>query len=311
MGMPITTFSIVVGTKACNGKCPFCVSAMTGFDALPACRAINEPRFTKAARLAQLGNSTTVLMTGKGEPLLYPDEVAKYLLLLQPWNFPMIEIQTNALQIGYIAQGVPAKAGKLTRHTLEMWHSSGLNTIAISVVGVKPEHNRLVYTDDYPDLAATVALLHDIGFSVRLCVMMQKGFVDGPETINHVIDFCQTNDVEQLTIRPIRRPEKSASGQHADYTRKHGMTVRQIRAVKRWLDGRWWSPWHRRGAGTRLLTLRHGDTAVARVYDVRGQNIALADCLTVNSDSDAIRTLIFYSDGRLTFDWQYPGARLL
>ena len=42
-----------------------------------------------------------------------------------------------------------------------------------------------------------------------------------------------------------------------------------------------------------------------------GQNICLSDCLTVDSREDDIRTLIFYGDGRLTYDWQYEGAVLL
>jgi len=309
MPMPVTTFSLVVGTEACDGHCRFCVSAMTGYGSLPACRKINRARFVKAARFAQIGDTTTVLMTGKGEPTLYPDEVTEYLVLLRPWQFPFVEIQTNALRIGRLAAG--KAAGNLTRETLERWHSHGLNTIAISVVGVRPEHNRLVYADDYPDLATTIAFLHDIGFSVRLCVMMHKGFVDGPDSIEEVVEFCKDNAVEQLTIRPIRKPARSASGEHAEYTRANGLTNRRVRAVRRWLDGPWWHLWWRRGRGNKVLTLRHGDTALAPVYDVDGQNLALADCLTVNSESDAIRTLIFYSDGTVKFDWQYQGARLL
>lgn len=305
MPMPITTFSIVVGTDACDAKCPFCVSAMTGFSALPACRRINEERFAKAARLAQLGNTTTVLLTGKGEPMLYPDEIGDYLLLLKPFRFPFVEVQTNGLLLGRLACG--GKAGKLTEGVLRAWLELGLNTVAISVVGVRPEHNRAIYAADYPDLAATIAHLHRAGFSVRLCVMMHKGFVDRPEALEEVVAFCKANGVEQLTARPIRRPQRSASGKHADYTRAHGVTDSQVRAIRRWADGSWW----RRGRGTKILTMRHGDQAMAIVYDVDGQNLALSDCLTVSSTSDALRTLIFYSDGRLAYDWQYQGARLL
>ena len=309
MPMPVTTFSIVVGTEACDGRCQFCVSAMTGYGTLPACRKINERRFAKAARLAQIGGTTTVLFTGKGEPTLYPDEITEYLRLLGPWRFPFVELQTNALRIGRLAAG--QSAGNLTRETLETWLSLGLNTIAISVVGVKPEHNGRVYTDNYPDLSGTIGFLHDLGFSVRLCVMLHKGFVDGPAGVEEVVEFCKRNSVEQLTIRPIRRPSRSASGKHAEYTRRNGLTNRHMRTIRRWLDGPWWRLWWRRGRGSKVLTLRHGDRALAPVYDVDGQNLALADCLTVNSDSEAIRTLIFYSDGRIAFDWQYQGARLL
>ena len=49
----------------------------------------------------------------------------------------------------------------------------------------------------------------------------------------------------------------------------------------------------------------------AKIYDVAGQNVCLADCLTIKPTTDDIRTLIFYGDGRLTYDWQYEGALLL
>ena len=68
--MEIQTFSIVVGTRACNASCPFCVSRMTGFGKLPKARVINERNFRKACLLAERAGSTTVLMTGKGERVM-------------------------------------------------------------------------------------------------------------------------------------------------------------------------------------------------------------------------------------------------
>ncbi len=302
MAMPIQTFSIVVGTKACNAKCPFCVSAMTGFGVLPAAGPINERRFAKAARLAQLGGTTTVLMTGKGEPVLYPDEVTEYLRLLERWDFPLIEIQTNAIQIGHLAAGRDEKAGKLTRDILELWLSYGLNTIAISTVGVNEEHNRSVYTDDYPDLEKTVAYLHHLGFSVRLCVMMQRGCVDGPDSLREVVEWSKDHGVEQLTARPIRKPTEASSDGTAqfEYIQVNGLRDDEIAPIHGWVEDE----------GTQLLTLMHG-AHEARIFDVNGQNLCISDCLTVEASSDGIRTLIFYSDGRVCYDWQYEGARLI
>jgi len=302
MATSIQTFSIVVGTKACNAKCPFCVSAMTGFGILPDAGLINGMRFGKAARLAQLGGTTTVLLTGKGEPTLYPDEITEYLNLLLPWKFPLIEIQTNAVQIGHLAGGRRSKAGKITREILELWLTLGLNTIAISTVGVNKEHNQSVYTEDYPDLAKTVAYLHDIGFSIRLCVMMQRGCVDSPKALGEVIEWCKDNDVEQLTARPIRKPSV-ASGDGTsqfEYIQINGLRDEEVAPIHGWVEDE----------GTQLMTLMHG-AHEARIFDVYGQNLCITDCLTVEASSDAIRTLIFYSDGKVCYDWQYEGARLI
>jgi hypothetical protein len=49
----------------------------------------------------------------------------------------------------------------------------------------------------------------------------------------------------------------------------------------------------------------------AEVFDVDGQNVCMSDCLTNDASNGDIRTLIFYSNGRITYDWQYEGAVLL
>jgi pyruvate-formate lyase-activating enzyme len=294
--MKIQTFSIVAGTRACDARCPFCVSKMTGFAELPGSRAIDERNFRKAALLAERAGTTTVLFTGKGEPTLYPEEISEYLRLLQSHSFPLIELQTNALAIGRLARDRDSGT-KLTAEHLGEWYSLGLDTIAISAVDVRTEPNREVYAEDYPDLATTVGALHDLGFSVRLCIMMARGFVDSPERLQEVIEFCHEQRVDQLTARPIRRPESSKSAATSDWVARRGMEDAASDAVYRWVADR----------GTHILSLMHG----ARVYDVGGQNVCISDCLTVEPEEANIRTLIFYSNGRIAYSWQYEGAVLL
>jgi len=101
--MKIQTFSIVAGTEACNAHCPFCVSKMTGHTgAAPTTGDINFRNLRKAVQLAKLGGCTTVLITGKGEPTLCPDEIQTYLIEVGR-EFPFIELQTNGLSIGRAA----------------------------------------------------------------------------------------------------------------------------------------------------------------------------------------------------------------
>ena len=295
--MKIQTFSIVVGTRACNARCPFCVSRMTGFEELPKTRNINERNFAKAARLAELAGTTTVLMTGKGEPTLYPAQITHYLELLRTWRFPFIELQTNALEIGRLARDGKSKIPDLTEGTLRTWWNLGLNTIAISVVDVNAAPNKAVYHEDYPELATTIAFLHGLGFSVRLCVMMQRPYVDSWARLGEVIAFCKKNGVEQLTVRTIRKPENTHDPDASAYVMEHGLTDAEIAAIHGWIDRN----------GVRLMSLMHG----AAVYDYGGQNVCLSDCLTLDPTGDDIRTLIFYDDGRIAYDWQYDGAVLV
>lgn len=295
--MKIQTFSIVVGSRACNARCPFCVSAMTGYDELPPRGEVHAVNLGKACRLAQLAGTTTVLFTGKGEPTLYPDEIGTYLDALAPYGFPLIELQTNGLEIGRLARDGRSRVPGLTRETLRSWARRGLNTFALSAVHTGSAANATVYHHDYPELARTIAALHEDGFTVRLCIMMAQGLVDAPEGAAGVVKFCREHGVEQLTLRPIRRPSNPLDQGAADFVVQRGLTRDQELAIQRWAEAR----------GTPILSLMHG----ARVYDVDGQNVCLTDCLTLSPQADDIRTLIFYSNGRLAYDWQYDGAVIL
>lgn len=291
----IQTFSIVIGTRACNAKCPFCVSSMTGFGELPKNREIDEINLRKACLLAKQSGCTTVLFTGKGEPTLYPDEITTYLEKLEPHAFPKIELQTNALEIGRLARG--RSRAKLDESHLKEWRAQGLDTIAISTVGIDPALNARVYDHDYPKLEVTVAYLRHLGFTVRLCVMMMRGGVDSPKALERVIDWCRANDVAHLKVQTLRKPKRTEDAEGSAFVAEHGLDDAALGGIADWLSVR----------GTVVMRLMHG----ALVYDVDGQNVCLSDCLTVEQETDDIRTLIYYADGRLAYDWQYDGAILL
>jgi len=313
--MRVLTFTSVCGSSACDAcggpdmkGCPFCVSKMTGYEQLPPVDSFDMRGFNKAVKLAAIGGCTTWLISSKGEATLYPKAITDQLKHHYSWDslggpFPLIELQTNALQIGKLARlgGDWIDRQPLqTRHIAE-WHRLGLNTIAISCVGINHEANSEVYHPEYPSLELTVRFLHDLGFSVRLCVMMlkKKGYVYTPDHVQEVIEWCKRNRVEQLTIRPIRRPIRVDKTPEGEFVIKHGLDANDMAPVSDWVNQ----------TGNALLTISHGSN-VTTIYDVKGQNIAVSDCLTVAADTDTIRTLIFWADGRITYDWQFPGAIL-
>lgn len=277
--MEIQTFSIVIGSRACDAHCKFCVSHMTGFDQVKGLKKNSHDPIglKKAARLAEISKCTTVLFTGKGEPTLYPGEILSYLDHLASYNFPLIELQTNAIMIGRLAQyyentNDPSDDTKLngipfTKAMLKEFFMKGLDTIAISTVGIKEDWNKETYLwhkngEGYPHLPTTVKFLREIGFSIRLCVMMRKGAVDSFEKIEHTVDWCLENDVQQLTCRPIT----STSGQTSDpdvneYIKGNGLEEETVRRIYDLVET---DP-----RSTRLMSLMHG----AVVYDFKGQNL--------------------------------------
>ena len=285
--MHFQTFSVVVGSKACNAHCPFCISKQTG---LPKPTEVNWRNFRVACRLAKQTGTTTVLLTGKGEPTLYPELITTYLRELIFFDFPLIELQTNGIEIA---------SGKLDGHLLN-WYDYGLTTIAISVVHYDNTKNAEIYQPgsvSYTNLEVLIHKLHQIGFSVRLCVMLLKGCIDCPDKVAQMIEECKQLGVEQLTFRNIKAADVTSDDKITEWTRQHALTEAEVSAINLYVKSN----------GTLLHKLMHN----TEIYDVGGQNVCLGTCLTQDPDKEDFRQLIFFPSGDLYWDWQYKGARIL
>ena len=297
--MKIQTMSIVVGTTACNASCPFCVSKTTPEQGIVP--QVNIRNFEKVAvPLAHMAGCTTILFTGKGEPTLYPNQITQYLNSLNKLSdsaphivIPFKELQTNGIEISKWSEDH-------LDSTLQTWYELGLTTICLSIVHWNRTCNSSIYTNGDADkhyrLASLIDKLHKIGFSVRLSVMMLKGYIDYPIEVQLMINVAKENAVEQLTIRPISYPQNDES-ETTKWIKKYTLGDKQMCEIREFIEKR----------ANKVLTLPHG----AEVYDFEGQNICLSDCLTSSEDEDHMRQIIFFPDGRIGYDWRYEGARLL
>lgn len=288
--MKIQTFSILAGSEACNAQCPFCVSRMTPPNGVK----INGPKvkwrnFNIACRLARQCGVTTAMITGKGEPTVFPNQITKYLKALQKFDFPLVELQSNGILI----------SKKHSRY-LSGWYKLGMTMIAISIVHYEAEKNRRIYVPHektYIDLPRLIQTIHEQGLSVRLSCIMANGFIDNRKKLQNLINFAKENGVEQLTVTPVGKPDNSVNKKAWNWVNKHHLTNRQLADITRYIEKN----------GFHLLTLFHG----ARVFDLNGQNICLNNCLSVHSGAEDMRNLIFFPDGHLRYYWQYSGAILL
>ena len=290
--MKIQTFSVLAGSTACNASCPYCVSKMTPrYDMKPLLSEINWRNFIISCRFARENGVSTALITGKGEPTLFPDQISSFLHSLYMFGFPFVELQTNGIQLSQ-------HKGEYEEH-LKEWYDSGLTTIAISIV----HYNNYRNNENFQPkgscmiLQELIAYLHKFGFSVRLSCVMFKGGIDCAEEVERLANFAKDNEVEQLTITPVRAPGKSASSKVKEWVLSHELSIDEQVRIKCFLGVE----------GKKLLPLAHG----AAVYDLYGQNVCLSDCLTENPGPEEIRQLIFFPDGHLRYDWQYEGAILL
>jgi molybdenum cofactor biosynthesis enzyme MoaA len=285
--MRFHTLSLVVGGLACNARCPFCIASMTPASGL-SLRAT--PPYVVALdrvfALARQGGVDQVMLTGKGEPTLWPDHITAILGGLVAWDFARIDLQTN---------GIPVADGRIPDQTLTRWRALGLSLVAISVVHHEPEPNRsnyVPYRSAYIDLPALIGRLHRHGFAVRLAVVMADGLVDDPDDVAAMIRFARQHDVEQLTLRPVNAPADSRAPDVSAWVAEHALSAEQVARIAACL-----APY------PRLARLPWG----AGIHDVNGLSVCLTDSLTRDDPSREVgRQLIAYPDGSVSTSWESP-----
>jgi pyruvate-formate lyase-activating enzyme len=295
------TLSIVAGTRACNARCPDCVSEMTTRQEdnwMYYYKGIDKANFDIALNTAISAGVGTALFTGKGELTIYPQQMLDYLEFLNQRDYRQIsrkELQSNGL---LFQRDSFAKDGGW----LDQWYDQKLRLISLSVVHWDDEVNKAFYTPHlkkpYPPLEKTVEILHSKGYTVRLSVTMVKDRVDSPQHIDSLVTFCKKNGIRQLSVRPVRKNGATCNeSQNAavwNWVKHNELTQDQEKDIAQYMDQH----------GYALQKLVHGAT----VYQIRGQNVCLTDCLTMESGQEEFRQIIFYSCGMIALDWSNPGA---
>ncbi|MBI5065407.1 hypothetical protein HZA97_04155 [Candidatus Woesearchaeota archaeon] len=290
--MKIQTYSILAGSEACNARCPFCISKMTPPNGVTLKEpTINLRNFRKGASFASKCGATTAMITSKGEATLFSGQISKFMEVLQEYDFPFIELQTNGLNLEQKREEFDP--------FLADWYEKGMTTIAISIVHYDAEKNRQIYTPhkkEYMNLPGLINYLHNKGFSVRLACIGVSGFIDSGSELEKLVGFAKEHKVEQLTYRPVHTPEKSENTEVYNWTKENHLTTEQLEDILNYVGKN----------GVELLSFGHG----GKVYDIDGQNLCITNSLTKPSGEE-IRQLIFFPDGHLRYDWQYKGAILL
>lgn len=296
--MKFQTLSVVTGTQICNASCPFCVSKMTSLEyverkTIP----INQRNFQKTLRLAQIGDVSTVIMTGKGEPFLYPNQILDYLFAMKDYNFPFIEIQTNGELL------TKDKIGTVVvDDLLKEMYDRGVTNILISNVGPDAELNRQIYFPNkklYYNMGNLVQRIQNANINARLTTVGIKGGVDSIEKLDQLVEWAKFLGVKQLTWRPVNEPgeDHTSDDSVTAWVKSHYIEPETTRSLHQ----------HVSTHGTMLYKLVHG----AAVYDYKGMNLCLTNCLTRDPAQETIRQLIFFPDGGLYTDWAMKGSVLL
>ena len=289
---------------------PFCCSRMSqainltssGFDQ----HLINWDKaglkFKAACRFAKTAGVTNVLLTGRGEPTLYPEEIYNYLDKLEPYEFPFIELQTNGISIANGYRGIYKTVsedpvdGSIPMSWVRDWRDRGLTHIAVSMAHWDKDRNNEIYGAKTPvDLEALFSNLSQDGLSVRACLMLAKDYVDSVEDFDKVVGLCNSWGAKQLRVASIARPEESANPAVAKWVDAH-----VPHNAQRIVD-------HIVEKGHYLRTLPHG----APVFDYNGLSVCIACCFPKTNAVGNGMQPIFWPDGSLTYSWEWKGAVLI
>jgi molybdenum cofactor biosynthesis enzyme MoaA len=253
---------------------------------------INEHRFNIACRIVEQARDgfISAMLTGQGEPTLYPKQITRYLELMN-FRFPLVDLQTNGVRIE-----------SLMPDTVRRWRNLGLTGVCLSIMHhVAAISNEIMDIRDDYNFWRTVDLLHGMGLAVRLnCTLIKCGVGNVTEVLR-LIGKAHDHGVEQLTLREVVKPDEIQCTDAAEAARCYVEANKPVGLTQLLAHN-----FHLQGA-TKLLELPHG----AVVYDYNGQNVCLSTCLTDTADPNDIRQIIFFPDGKIGFDWKYEGARIL
>ena len=282
--MKSNNFSIVIGGDECNANCPFCVAKMTCPTSLTP--SLDLRRLNTACRIAKQAADgyCTAMITGKGEPMLHPAHIDIVLKELRRFSFPVVELQTNGTLI------------EKHKRKLNEWYQSGLELVCISVASEDPAtNNHIMGIKGVYNYTHAVRTLQEIGFSVRLNVTMTRQGLHTTGEFKQFMARCYHMKVDQVTLREVTKP--NCCGPVAEWISHNNVEgfAKRLSLYIEWCGG------------TRLLELPHGGI----IYDLNGQNVCIGNCLTGSTDPDSTRQIIYFPDGRIMYDWRFPGARIL
>jgi molybdenum cofactor biosynthesis enzyme MoaA len=284
--MNVESLRLMIGGYNCNAKCPFCITKIMGIKNYES--KMNWKRFNIACNYSKQGGAKSVIISSLGEPTLYPLEINEVLTKLKPYNFPLIELQTNGYSI----------SKENYNNYLNKWINDGLTTILLSIISPNSEINSKIMNVPYYDIKKNIKKIHNLGFSVRLsCVMFKKG-INSIESLENLINFAKQNRVEQLTVRPVARPDKLRNQNQAfDWVIKNELTQQTKKEIFEYFELK----------GSRILKLPLGSI----VYDIKGQNVALIEATKVNPEKDEVIQLSLLENGKINYNKRYRGAILL
>ena len=285
--LEISSLSVMVGSPACNLRCPFCISKQTYRVEAPSHCAVPLARIAFLADkfLRVCAGLPYGIITGKGEPTLVSTEaLGEIIEVLYAGGKGLIpELQTNGT--------------RLDEEKLASWRAKGLNTVALSCVSHRDEVNSRILSDGAVkwNLDRVVRIARDLGLLVRVTLVTVKGGVDSEPELGSFLDWAEQAGVHQVTFRRAGSP------------RQPGLPGSE--AVSTWIRNNRVEP----DFVLKILSERGQEQDAfpwARCFSCQGMSVVVTDCMTPPKDR-VVRHAVIQPDGHLYGSWDDPGHILI
>jgi len=281
--MKAQVLNISVPYNGCDKHCPYCVSNMTGIPQKePFALAIMLLKWRKVVKFAEKAGVESILLSGKGEPLLNKDAVFTILNWFK--DFPC-ELQTNGRFLNS-NQDVVTKL-----------RQEGLDIVAISV-------DTLAEIKSYTELIRNINANNMI---TRVCLNVSS-------ILTKEINYLQKNTIEyweylaehlnkvgvrQLLVRNITIPKNTVSTPLSDQTKE----------------------WVTNNTSTNLFNslytaMRCKGRQIRKtiynipIFDYNGVSVLFSDYCIEENNEDIMRSLVFHEDGHVYTLWNSKASIL-
>lgn len=305
--MNIQTISIVVPTKGCVNKCPFCVSRMHDS---PYENNWSEKQMTKRIHYAVMNDVSTCIITGTGEPLQNIPFLNKLSTLFRRMDepFPNIELQTTGVFLFETEKEFDNFAHRETDAPMykyvKLLQGLGVNTISLSVANIFDDglNNKIMCVAEKGKfyLYNLIKMLKDKGFNIRLSLNMLKEYNDySPENI---IQRCKDLGADQITFRKMYCPKANFTPQ-SEWVKENSANESTLRRIREYVQGTSTNG-HQDGHGKLLYQLPFGPF----VYSIMGMSIVIDDNCMGQESSINLKYVILRENGKLYSQWDDEGS---
>lgn len=298
--MQIQSLSIVVPSKGCINKCPFCVSRMVNSDKYENRMDINHPHYDinvreylKRLRFVAENGCQTLMLTGTSEPQQNKQFLATFALLHQQIGSPFtnIEMQTTGFSLDCDHDYI-----RFLRNFV------GVNTIALSINSLDDKTNcemlghqssYLEYSDGsfrtcVPPLQINrlCNLLKEYDFNIRCCFNLSDAFngINPSDLFEQVQREFHAN---QITFRQLYSAETDTEQDR--WIRKHSVSNNFVISLYKYLD-----------TCPCIGRTMYGTNC----YDVNGMSVIYdQDCMGKNPETEVKKYLILRPNCKLYSQW--------